>query len=157
LRFWDTSAIGSLLVEEDASPGARALLKGDPEITVWVFARVEARSALGRRRRASDPDERIGPKELAIAERRLEAFLSYWREVDESLEVRRHAERFVAAHALRSLDALQLGAAWVACEGNPRKRDFSFVTNDGALFDAAKAEDFRAFRPAAMPPRSRRR
>ena len=51
MRFWDSSAIIPLLIEEPASPSMVSLIGNDPEMLVWWGARVECVSALARRER----------------------------------------------------------------------------------------------------------
>ncbi len=74
------------------------------------------------------------------AKTKLESLSARWREVQDLLEVRGHAERFCFAHRLRAADSLQLGAAWHHAKGKPRKREF--VVLDGPLISVAEAEGF---------------
>ena len=57
MRFWDSSALVPLLVDEAASSLARSLLREDPAIVAWRLAGTEVASALWRRRRAGEIDE----------------------------------------------------------------------------------------------------
>jgi uncharacterized protein len=54
------------------------------------------------------------------------------------------AERLLAVHSLSAADALQLGAALVACDEQPRGEGFACL--DGRLREAARREGF-AVRP----------
>ena len=49
MKFWDSSAIVPLLVNESASEMMLALLKADSEMVVWWASRTECLSALHRR------------------------------------------------------------------------------------------------------------
>ena len=51
VRFWDTSAIMPLLVDEPGTPFVRPLLEGDEWMAVWWGSRTECVSALSRRQR----------------------------------------------------------------------------------------------------------
>ena len=107
-------------------------LRVDPEMVVWWATRVECASALARLERAG----------LVIAEplARLNMLAAAWHEVEATEQVRRVAERILRVHALRAADALQLAAATVAAEHDPRT--LGFVTLDAKLADAASREGF---------------
>ncbi|HUG36453.1 MAG TPA: hypothetical protein VML54_05850, partial [Candidatus Limnocylindrales bacterium] len=64
-----------------------------------------------------------------------------WSEVTAVEVVRRHAERLVETHPVRAADALQIGAALVAADGDPA--DLAFVTFDETQATAAEREGFR--------------
>jgi len=51
VRFWDSSALVALVVEEAQSERARELLRVDPTVAVWVLTRTEIVSALRRKQR----------------------------------------------------------------------------------------------------------
>lgn len=141
MRFWDSSAIVPLLVEEPASAECRRLARTDPIFVVWCLARLEVLSALQRlRREGALPDDAV-----VAAERRLARIAGRWTEVDALLPVRERAERLLRVHPLRAFDSLQLAAGLVAVGEQPRGR--AFVTLDDALFTAAEREGFDAIRP----------
>jgi predicted nucleic acid-binding protein len=52
VRFWDSSSIIPLLVQEGQSARADALLTEDPAIVAWWGSMIECASALARQRRA---------------------------------------------------------------------------------------------------------
>jgi predicted nucleic acid-binding protein len=142
LRFWDSSAVVPLLVEQPASAGCRHIVRTDSTIVVWCLTRIEVLSALQRlRRERTLPDAAI-----AASERRLTRLAVRWTEVDALVLVRERAERLLRVHALRATDALQLAAALLSVSEQPRGR--SFVTLDDALFEAADREGFDTIRPA---------
>ncbi len=142
MKFWDSSAIVPLVVDEPRTSSCRRVLRDDPGQVVWYFTEIEVISALTRleRRGALEADAR------QQAERELAKFMSKWTEIDTIEPVRGEAARILRVHPLRAADALQLAAARVACDGKPRRR--GFVTLDDALFVAAEKEGFDALRPA---------
>jgi hypothetical protein len=66
-----------------------------------------------------------------------------WHEVDPSESVREVAIRFLRVHPLRSADALQLAAAFVAAQRRPASLEL--VTLDDRLGAAARKEGFAVF------------
>lgn len=137
MRFWDTSAVVPLVLIETATPATLATLGEDPEQCVWWGTAVECVSALARVERESGPvDQAFG---------RLDDFARFWREVTPTSAVRRAATRLLRVHPLRAADALQLAAAVVVAEGEPRS--LPFVTLDERLARAAAREGFPLVRP----------
>jgi predicted nucleic acid-binding protein len=141
LRFWDSSAVVPLLVDQAASRACRQLLRADPVQVVWCFTRTEVVSALRRLFR----EGMVDPDDLRRIEQRLERLAGHWSEIHAVDPVRDAAERVLRTHPLRAADALQLGAALVGVDGRPRGR--AFVSLDPALLGAADREGFRTFRP----------
>jgi len=137
MRFWDSSAIVPLLIQEPSSEAARHLLREDQGIIVWALASVEVVSALWRRRRAGDIEEEARVE----AEDGLAELERVWTSLDDVAHVARRARRLLAVHPLRSADALHLAAALAACDEQPRL--LPFVTLDEHLADAARREGFR--------------
>jgi predicted nucleic acid-binding protein len=137
VRFWDTSALVSLVAEEPRSAACRRLLKDKAGVVVWALTRTEMTSAVWQRARSGDLTSTNVTRALA----RIEAMSRTWDEIADLELVRDRAERLLAQHALRAADALQLAAALVLTRDRPRGRDF--VTADGALALAAAAEGFR--------------
>jgi predicted nucleic acid-binding protein len=136
MKYWDSSAIVSLLVKEASTPSLRALREKDPEQTVWCLTPVEIASALARRVREGLPavqEHAISVGFVALADT--------WREVSSLDLVRSRALRLLNTHALLAADALQLGAALVACDENPEA--LPFVCVDDRLREAARKEGFR--------------
>ena len=136
MRFWDTSALLPLFVSEPHSRRVRTWLRKDPVAIVWTLTRVEIVSALARRER----EEPEAARALLRARRQALAAWEEWSEVVAVDPVRRQAERLVSAHPLRAADALQLGAALVACDLEPSA--MPFVTLDERLATAAEREGF---------------
>ncbi len=141
MRFWDSSAVAPLLVEEESSPDARGVYAQDSGIVTWWGTRIECVSALARRERDSG---RAAP--IAIV-RRLGELTEQWEEVQPGELVRWTASRLLRTHPLRTGDALQLAAAIVAADGDPRT--LTFVTLDDRLALAADKEGFPVLVPGA--------
>ena len=141
MRFWDTSAIVPLVIAESASPKVKNWVRSDSEIIVWTLTRVELLSAIARRRREDSRSLSM----LAAARRNIVRAWDGWSEITAVELVRRHAERLVEAYPLRAADALQLGAALIAAEDNPR--NLEFVTLDRSLADVAEREGFPVLGP----------
>jgi predicted nucleic acid-binding protein len=137
VRFWDTSALVSLVAEEPRSAACRRLLKDKQGVVVWALTRTEMISAVWQRARSGD----LTTTSLTRALTRIEAMSRQWDEISDLDLVRERAERLLAQHPLRAADALQLAAALILTRDRPRGRDF--VTADGGLAQAAAAEGFR--------------
>jgi uncharacterized protein len=135
MKFWDSSAIVSLVIEETRTTGLRAMREEDPEQTVWCLTEVEIASALARRER-----EGLGEKPLEAARVDIGKLVGGWRPVTAFDLVRARALRLVRTHALRAADALQLAAALIASEERPES--LPFVCLDDRLRDAARREGF---------------
>lgn len=136
MRFWDTSALVPLLVPEESSDRLAALVREDPETAVWWITPVECASALARLARG----DRLSRENLARGARRLSAAAEGWSEVPPTDPVRDQAHRLLRLHTLRAADALQLAAALVLAEYDPRT--LPFVTLDDRLAAAAEREGF---------------
>jgi predicted nucleic acid-binding protein len=142
VRFWDTSALIPLFVQEQGTARAKSWRRTDPTIVVWTLTRVELLSALARRRR----EEPAAATRLQAARQEVLETWDRWSEVTAVDIVRRHAERLVEIYPLRAADALQLGAALVGAENAPATLEF--VTFDQRQAEAAEREGFRVLGPA---------
>lgn len=142
MRFWDSSALVPLILEESASAACRRELRADPRMAVWALSRTEVVSAIRRRERAGDLD----PAKVATAISRIDARATRWTEVDALEPVRQRAERLLGVHALRAADALQLAAALALFDDRPRGR--LFLTRDTELASAAGREGFVVLIPS---------
>jgi hypothetical protein len=136
VRFWDSSAVVPLVLDERASPPIRDLYRSDAAISVWWATPVECASAIARRERAGA----LTPADAIIAYGRLERLAQTWLEAEPSEALRRTAVRLVRTHDLRAADALQLAAARVRGEDQPET--VPFVTLDDRLALAASREGF---------------
>lgn len=77
MRFWDSSALVPLVVEEPTSLACRRVLRADPAIVVWALARAEVHSALWRLRRL----RLLEGRSLRRAQLRLDRLSRRWDEV----------------------------------------------------------------------------
>jgi hypothetical protein len=139
VRFWDTSAVAPLLVQEPRTQRARELLQSDAELAVWWATPVECWSALARRVREG-AFTRAAEDEAAA---RLDLLRGAWYEVLPSEAVRMRSRRLLRVHPLRAADALQLAAALVWAAG---EEEAEFVAADGRLCDAARLEGLAVVR-----------
>ena len=137
MRFWDSSAIVPLLIDEETTSSMRQVLIQDPSIAVWLFTSVELLSVFGRLGRQSAALDDLLPGLRADAG----AFLEHAVTVTDVDGVRRRAERLVGLHPLAAADAMQLAAALVASGDRPET--LAFVTLDRQLGRAAQLEGFR--------------
>ena len=135
MKYWDSSALVSIVVEEPRTPLLRTMRQDDPEQTVWCLSEVEIAAALARREREGAD---AGPIETARED--LSKLVRRWRPVTAVESVRARALRLVRTHPLRAADALQLAAALVASDDKPE--GMPFVCLDDRLRDAARREGF---------------
>lgn len=136
MRFWDSSAIVPLCIEQPSTPVADRLYAEDSALAVWWPAPVECASAFARLRRGHLLD---GDAETA-ARVNLDRLQSLWIEIQPTAGLRDEALRALDAHALTAADALQLAAALEWVGGDPAGA--SLVTFDRRLGDAARREGF---------------
>lgn len=137
MRFWDSSAIVPLLVAEPRTDAAMAAYLADAAIVVWWSTPVECASAIARLER----EGQLLAAAAAEAFGRLDAFAPSWIEVEPREEIRETARRFLRVHPLRTADALQLAAAFVAAERRPPT--LALLTLDDRLGEAAAREGFQ--------------
>jgi len=142
MRFWDSSAVVPLLVEEPATAATRTARAADPEMLVWWGTAVECASAIARLER----EALLGPPAVAESFRLLDLLASGWHEVEPGQEIRETARRLLRVHPLRAADALQLAAAFLAAERRPPT--LVVVTLDDRLAAAARREGFPVETPA---------
>ena len=136
MRFWDTSALVPLLLEQEATRDVEEFLAKDPDIAAWWGTPVECRSAAARLRR----EERLTVGEEDQVLELLNSLCASWLEILPSEEVRNTAHRLLRVHALTAADALQLAAATVWAGSTDRAE---LVTYDERLALAARLEGFR--------------
>ncbi len=136
MRYWDSSALLPLLVQEDGTEMRQDQLQEDPQIVTWWGSRIECASALNRLHREAILDE--GPFAQVI--RDLEILSAGWIEIQATEQVRLRALRLLRLHPLHAADALQLAAALVACSESPQT--LPFLCGDGRLTGAARREGF---------------
>lgn len=136
MRFWDSSAVIPLLVQEEQTSRRKAQLRDDPRMTVWWACRLECSSALNRLRRDGSLDE----EGLVRALGAMEILADSWYEVLPTSELRARAMRLLRVHPLRAADSQQLSAALIATSENPSM--LPFLTADERLREAAQKEGF---------------
>ncbi len=137
MRFWDSSALVAIVVDEKTSGRIREISNEDQERAVWVLSEVEALSGLWRRCRARELTD--DARENAL--RDIDVILGNATVIDDFSAVTERARRILALHPLRAADALQLAAALVACDDKPAQ--LPFVTLYDRLAEAARREGFQ--------------
>lgn len=135
MKFWDSSAVVPLLVDEELTGAMVAKLREDRELAVWWGTPVECASAIARLEREGAPRARV-----TEAFARLDELATAWMEVEPHPHVRDIARRLLRVHPLRAADALQLAAAYVAAERRPSALEL--VTLDDRVRLAAEKEGF---------------
>jgi predicted nucleic acid-binding protein len=136
MRFWDSSALVPLLVQERTTEAVLALYRDDSDVLTWWGTQVECASALSRLAREAG----LSVSNMTASFRRLSGLAKSWHEVEPGEMVRETAHRFLRVHDLRAADALQLAAAFLAAEGHPRTLEI--VSLDQRLNTAALLEGF---------------
>ena len=136
MRFWDTSALLPLLVDEPVRERLLSLLEEDSEVLAWWGTPVEIASALARRER----EELLTADHVTAALAAARALAEGWHEIVPSEAVRRTAERLLRTHPLRAADSLQLAAAVIAADHDPTSLEI--VCLDERLNLAARREGF---------------
>lgn len=136
MRFWDSSALVPLFIEEPTTAELRSWVEDDLDICVWAMSDVEVRSALSRRARNGG----VSWREVQELGQRLDAFMKRIHVMSLLDTVKKRAKRLLAVHDLRAADALQLAAALATCDDDPA--GYEFLTLDQRLGDAARREGF---------------
>lgn len=136
MKFWDSSALVPLLVEEASTAPLQTLYLGEPGTITWWSTPVECASALARLER----EGRLDPKAATEAFERLDALAEHWHRIEPVEAVLETARRFLRVHPLRAADSLQLAAAFLAAEGRPSTLEL--VCLDDRLVTAAQREGF---------------
>lgn len=134
MRFWDSSAIIPLIVEEAASARLRDLYENDRGMLVWWGTPVECRSALARRERFGTISEETANQAM----KSLRELADYWTQVEPVEAVRDVALRLLGVHDRRAADSMQLAAAVVA--GTQSSGALQFVCLDRRLSLTASKE-----------------
>lgn len=134
--FWDSSAVVPVFLPETRSAELARALADDHTPVIWWATPIECHAAIYRRNRPSAMPAAIEDD----AHSRLDKFCEDADQVQPSDPIRRRALRVLSVHRLRAADALQLAAALLLCEENPKGQQF--VCLDDRLRDAARAEGF---------------
>lgn len=139
MRYWDSSAIIPLLVEEPASPKVRLVLKEDSNVVSWWGTPVECASALWRLKRQG----LLADSDFSYIRKNLDELMAEIDVVPPSPWLKDRALRILAVHPLRSGDSLQLAAAlrWT----QEQTRGAGFVSLDDRLRSTALSEGFSVY------------
>ena len=136
MKFWDSSALVPLLLDESQSESMIRLLREDPDLVTWWGTSIECVSAVRRREREGI----LSAESTRDALEFLRTLTDEWTEVLPSTRLKFHASRLMATHPLRAADSIQLAAA-IAWRADPTSRP-EFVCLDDRLTDAASREGF---------------
>jgi uncharacterized protein len=134
MRFWDSSALAPLIIEEAASPMVLEWLREDAGIVIWGLTRLELASAVERRVREGS----IASSMRQSALRRIMRLANDAHEVTDLAAVRTRALPVLARYPLRAADAAQLGAALLVADPDPAT--LTMVVLDRRLAQAADRE-----------------
>jgi len=143
VRFWDSSAIVQLYLEQGLQKFARRLYVEDDEVVIWWATPVECVSAFLRYHREGGLSEEQVNRVL----RRFSAHSRRWDQILPVPVLREEAQRLLRRHSVRAADALQLAAAWLAADQKPESLEF--VSLDQRLKLAAEKEGYRVLAPAS--------
>jgi uncharacterized protein len=135
MKFWDTSAIVPLLIEEENSEVVAPIFLEDTSMVVWWGTSIECISAISRLER----EAKITAKQANQIITQFNEIRVSWREIQAINLVKQHAERILKVHPLRAQDAQQLAACIVASSNHMME----FVTLDKRLDIAARKEGLK--------------
>ena len=136
MKFWDSSALVPLIVDEDETDYCLKILSEDQEMLIWCLSRVEVVSALCRRLR----EGKLSEPDFQGSKKRLNEFIERAHEVKAIEKVRHRALRLLEVHPLRAADACQLSSALVATQEDPDR--LAIISFDQRLKNAALKEGF---------------
>lgn len=137
MRFWDSSALIPLCLEQPRTEVVLRWLEDDPEQVVWWGSAVECASAIARLHR----EGHLTDREESQARELLATLRASWFEVQPGPGLREQAFRLLRLHPLRAADALQLAAAMTWSGPTPSG---TLLTFDERLATAARREGFAA-------------
>lgn len=136
MKFWDSSAIVPLVVNEEETDYCLKTLSHDQEMLIWCLSRLEVMSALCRQVR----DKTLSDTEFQKAKTRMNDLIERAYEVKAIEKVKQRALRLLEVHPLRAADACQLASALVASQEDPGR--LTIVCFDQRLKKAAIKEGF---------------
>ena len=136
MKYWDSSALVPLFVEETSSARMIRIYRSDPAVVTWWGSEIECVSALARLEREGTMTTAM----VSAAMDRLAALRAAWHEVQPSRAVRDTAVRLLRMHPLRAPDAIQLSSAIIVADRETAALDF--VSLDTRLASAAQREGF---------------
>jgi predicted nucleic acid-binding protein len=136
MKFWDTSAIIPLIIDQACSSEIKEIFKPDTRMVVFWGTYIECHSALSRLHR-----ENILTREgLRDAIKLLDVLNNYWTEILPGNLLKEQSVRVISIHGLKTLDSLQLASALIWTNKNPKGN--GFVSLDRQLREAAGREGF---------------
>jgi predicted nucleic acid-binding protein len=141
VKFWDSSALITLLVDEPRSGDTLAIAREDEAIAVWWGSPVECSSAFARMRREGT----LVVEEEESLRSSLSRLEQSWIEIEPTADLRSLAGRVLFTHPLRAADSLQLAAA-LTWAGRKTTGE-GFVCLDERLRLAARMEGFTVLPP----------
>ena len=136
MRYWDTSAVLPLIVDEPARERLLELYRRDSQIVAWWATPAEMASAVARR----ECEGRISPEEADAALWASKRLAATWHEVVPGDAIRRTAERLLRVHPLRAADSLRLAATLIAA--NHDLSTLEMICFDSSLTAGARREGF---------------
>jgi len=136
MKFWDSSAIVPLVLDEEETDYCLKTLSDDQEMLIWCLSRLEVMSVLCRRVREGVLNERY----FQVAKRHLSDLIERAYKVKAIEKVKQRALRLLEVHPLRAADACQLASALVATQEDPGR--LVIVCFDERLKNAAIKEGF---------------
>lgn len=136
MKYWDSSALVPLCVDEASSPRMHEIYRLDPIIVTWWGSEIECVSALARLER----ENALTSDMISAAIARLRSLGAAWHEVQPTRSLRDTALRLLRVHPLRGADAVQLASAVIAADREPATLEI--VSLDNRLAAAARREGF---------------
>jgi predicted nucleic acid-binding protein len=136
VKYWDSSALVPLCLDEAYSARMIGLYRADPVVVTWWGSEIECASAFARLER----EGALTPAVMSEALDRLKGLRGAWHEVQPSQLLRDTAVRLIRVHPLRAADAVQLSSAVIASDREPVT--LGLITLDARLASAARREGF---------------
>lgn len=143
MKYWDSSAIVALLLNEPSTFWLTKVLGTDPQIVAWWGTIVECASAIAR----LEKEGKKAPSIITEYQKDLAQLALSWQEIQPADAVRELSIRLVRVHSLTAADSFQLAAALIAGEHRPSSLDF--VCLDARLVLAAQREGFTVLSTAS--------
>ena len=136
MKYWDSSALVPLCVDESSSPRMREFYRADPVVVTWWGSEIECVTAFARLEREGAMTAEMVSEAVA----RLRSLGGAWHEVQPTQLLRDTAVRLLRVHPLRGADSVQLAAAVIAADREPAA--MAMVSLDARLASAARREGF---------------
>jgi hypothetical protein len=136
MKFWDSSAIIPLCIDQEKSGELKKLAKKDSGIVCWWGTWAECHSAFSRLYR----EKILNEKTLVYSQKILVRLREAWLQIEPSIEMMNTVKHVLYSQPLKAADSLQLTAALVWCDHKPD--DHEFVCLDSHLSKAARLESF---------------